>query len=254
MWKRALPWVASFLISIISSIVTWWILQSIWLASLVMLTAVLGSIACLLYLRIEEIAKTINEIKTYPRPLARCCMLHLAGFSQVFEEAYESLDLSIQHASRSFKFLGVCFGAFIFGPTDFTELIRRKAAEEGCQFQILLLDPEDKEMVIRHAMREGTTPEAISLKIKQSIAELGSLAARCNGKLEVKLYRDIPIFRLILLDEERAFVSFYGPKHWKGIRTPQLVFTRTDRSFFIPFSAFFERMYEKSERIIPRPR
>lgn len=241
----------AFFINVVSGIVSVWILKEPALTALVVLATVLCTIIVLLFLRIEEIRKTIATSKgdSSLQP-PQCCGLHIAGFSQVFEKANQTLGLTIELMSQTYKFLGVS-GEFSIRTEefDFRDLMKRKA-REGCHFQILLLDPDANDIVERHATREGASGEVISLAIQKTIADLRALARECDGKLEVWLYRDLPVFRLVLLDDERVFVSFYGARGLMGIYAPQLVFLKTDRSFFIPFSDFYERTLHSSKRLI----
>jgi hypothetical protein len=128
--------------------------------------------------------------------------------------------------------------------------VKEKAAEKDCLFQILLLDPNAGEIVERHAREEGMDPNALKFRLHQSIAQLGSLALRCGGNLEVWLYRELPVFRLVLINDEVAYVSFYGGKGLKGVQTPQLVFSRTSQSFFIAFSKFYKELLSRSKRAV----
>jgi hypothetical protein len=249
MWKRATPWIVSFGIGIASSVVSYWVLQNTWLTALIMLATILGTITVLLYLRIEEISKALANLReVLPLQLPQCCGLHMAGFSQVFEKANQSLGLTIELTSHSYKFLGVS-AQFVLRTHNFGEMVKRKA-QEGCHFQIVLLNPNADEIVERHAAQEGTTKETVALEIQQSIAQLKALAPECNEKLEVWLYRNWPVFRLVMVDDERAFVNFYGAKGMMGVQTPQLVFLKTDRSFFIPFSNFYKKVLCGSTRLI----
>ena len=250
MWKRATPWIVSFGIGIASSVVSYWVLQNPWLTALIMLATILGTITVLLYVRIEEISKILANLREgLPLQFPQCCGLHMAGFSQVFEKANQSASLTIELASHIYKFLGVS-GQFVVKTDNFRELVKQKAQQEKCHFQILLLNPDADEIVEQHAVQERYPKEAVSFDIRQSIALLRALATECDGKLEVWLYRDLPVFRLILVDEERAFVNFYGAKGMMGVHTPQLVFLKTDQSFFIPFSKFYEKVLRGSTRLI----
>jgi hypothetical protein len=241
----------AFFINVVSGIVSVWILKEPTLTALVVLATALCTTIVLLFLRIEEIRKTIaaSGDEFSPQP-PQCCGLHTAGFSQVFERANQTLGLMIELVSQSYKFLGVS-GEFSIRTEefDFRDLMKRKA-REGCRFQILLLDPDASDIVERHGTREGASGEATSHAIQKTIADLRALARECDGNLEVWLYRDLPVFRLVLLDGERAFVSFYGAKGLMGVHAPQLVFVKTDRSFFLPFSDFYERTLHTSKRLI----
>lgn len=208
--------VVAFVSNIGAGIVTFFVLEDPLLTGLVVLITVLCTIFALLFLRVDQIRKTVMELKEESslRP-PECCGLHIAGFSQVFEKANQSLRLTVELASRSYKFLGVS-AQFVLGTQDFRELVRRKTQQEGCHFQILLLNPDSEEILERHATLEGSTKEAVSFDIRHSIASLRQLAKECNGKLEVWLYRDLPLFRLVLVDDERVFVNFYGAKGQMG--------------------------------------
>jgi len=92
--------------------------------------------------------------------------------------------------------------------------------------------------------------DALLYEIQQSIADLKTLAEQCDGKLEVWTYANPPLFRLVLINNERVFVNFYGAKEHMGVDTPQLVFLKSDVSFFIPFLGLYERMLAGSTRVV----
>lgn len=250
MGKQFTTWIVPFVIGIISSIVAGWLLNNIWIMTSLMLVTFLSLIAMMIYKRTEVINKVIAQIKDSSfSPPPQCCGLHLAGFSQVYENADQSRSLSIDLVSKNYKFLGV--SAFhVLKTHGFKNTVIRKTKEQNCNFQIVLLDPDMDEVIEKHANKEGSTKEAISLQIKTCIAELRTLAAFCSEKLEVWTYQQLPIFRLVIVDEERIFVNFYGIDEEIGPYSPQLVFLKTDRSFYIAFSRLYQNILSSAKRVI----
>ena len=243
--------IIAFVINIASGIVSFWILKNPVFVALFVLATVLSTIILLLFLRIKRICKAVVALEHAGSQSLQCCGLHLAGFSQVYIDAKNTRRLTFDLASRSYNFLGVS-GEFVAGSEakELREMMKQKARQEGCCFQLVLLDPDADDIVERHARQEGSSKEAVSLEIRQTIAHLKAIAEECSGKLEVWLHHELPIFRLVLVDNERAFVSFYGARGALGIDTPQLVFHKTDCSFFVPFSNAYEETLRRSKRLI----
>lgn len=250
MQKQVVRLIISLVVNVVGGIVAFFLLKDPLLTGLVVLATVLCTVIVLLFWRVEEISRTVTDFKesSSPRP-PPCCGLHLAGVSQVFEKASESLNLTVENVSNNYRFLGVT-AQFVLDIENFKELITQKTIEKGCRFQMLLLDPDAEETIALYSRGMRMGPEALTFRLRQSVAELKALAGQCDGKLEVWLYHDLPIFRLVLVDDERMYVSFYGAKGIMGVHTPQFVFLKTDQSFFIPFSNFYEETLRRSNRLI----
>lgn len=243
--------ITAFVINITSGIVLFWILKDPVFVAKIVLATVLCTIILLIFLRIEKIRKAVVAIENAHSQSLQCCGLHSAGFSQVYIDAKDTRRLTFDLASHSYNFLGVS-GEFVAGSEakELREIMKQKARQGKCRFQLILLDPDKDEIVERHATQEGSSKKAVSLEIRRTIEHLKAIAKECNGNLEVWLHHELPIFRLVLVDDERAFVSFYGARGALGIETPQLVFHKTDRSFFVPFSNTYEETLRRSKRLI----
>lgn len=243
--------IIAFVINIASGIVSFWILKDPVFVALIVLASVLCTIILLLFLRIEKIRKAVVAIEHAGSQSLQCCGLHSAGFSQVYIDAKNTRRLTFDLASHSYHFLGVS-GEFVAGSEakELREMMKQKAQQGGCRFQLILLDPDADEIVERHATQEGSSKEAVTFEIRQTIEHLKVIAKECGGNLEVWLHHELPIFRLVLVDDERAFISFYGARGALGVDTPQLVFHKTDRSFFIPFSNTYKETLRRSKRLI----
>lgn len=262
-------WIISIVIGIITSIVATLITQNIWLMTSIMLATFLCIIAVLLYRQIETIDKNSDETKElitvktleisksidrfYNSPCSlppQCCELINAGFYKVADDVYKSVGMNLENITKSYKFLGVS-AEFLLQEKNFRSIVKQKTTKEDCRFQILLLDPDAKELVEKHRITEGfyKNPEAMILRLKHSIAEFKDLANECDGKVEIRLYRERPVFRLILIDDKLAFINFYGAKDMTGVQTPQIVFVKTEQSFFIAFNKFYNRILSESKTI-----
>lgn len=112
------------------------------------------------------------------------------------------------------------------------------------------MDPDAKELVERHRKTEGfyKNTEALSLRLKYSITEFADIARECDGKLEIRLYRDLPIFRSVIVDDLLVFINFYGAKNMTGVNTPQIAFLKTEQSYFIAFNKYYDRVLAESKQ------
>jgi hypothetical protein len=107
MQKRTTELVIALIINVVAGIVTFFFLQDLWMTGLILLVTVLSTVVVLLFLRVEEISQAVNDLRENPpfQP-PPCCGLHLAGFSQVFEQASESLNLTIEGVPSNYREYG----------------------------------------------------------------------------------------------------------------------------------------------------
>lgn len=175
------------------------------------------------------------------------CGLFEAGFCKVSEDQAKPFGTNLENVSKSYKFLGVS-AEFLLQEKNFWKIVQQKTLQEDCYFQIILLDPDAKELVERHRKTEGfyQSTEALSHRLKTSITEIASFVRECDGKLQIRLYRELPIFRLAIVDDLYAFINFYGAKNLTGVQTPQIAFLKTEKSYFIAFKKYYDQIFAES--------
>lgn len=108
MWKRAWAWIAVCVSNVVATFVVYGITMNIWLSVLIGCCGGFCLLCGLLYCRTEKIHRTLTNLdKPSSLQPPQCCALHRAGFSQVFEKASQSLELTLELASTRYSFLGV---------------------------------------------------------------------------------------------------------------------------------------------------
>ena len=102
-----------------------------------------------------------------------------------------------------------------------TEKGSRLERERAGHFQLLLLDPDCSEIIAERADATRTDVEVYRMQILRSIQYMKSYI-RESRNIELRLYRQIPQWKLFLCDNE-AFVQFYSSGK-TGLQSPLYVF------------------------------
>ena len=162
------------------------------------------------------------------------------GLVAIYESAHETRSSTLEEATRNFWFMGVSV-QYICSADAFREIIRKR---QGCQYRFLLLNPDSE--YVEDLEREGMAKEVIASYIRVSIGDLMDMRERFNPNIEVKLYSELPTFRIIITNRKKCYVGFYSTT--QGIFAPQMVFEEaaSEMSFYIPFHSLFEQYWEKA--------
>jgi len=231
--KSIIPGVITFCVGTISSIVANFVYGNPIVTISVMAATCFAVIAILAH--VYSIRKN---------PCIPCCGLETIGLQKVYPSAKDSIEDTIRIPSKSFRFLGVS-AEFVVNSKEFKEVVKKKVSQENCYFEFLLLSPDAKTPIRKHADSEGITEDGLRKRIQAYNSDLQQLASDLQGRIEVRFYEGLPIFRLVIVDDEICYVSYYGTKGRKGVNTPQLVFRKTDYSIYNAFLNYYEK--EKSK-------
>jgi len=174
-----------------------------------------------------------------------CCGLGTIGLLKVFPFAKESIEDTLRMPSKSFRFLGVS-AEFVVNSERFKEVVKKKTSQEDCRFEFLLLSPNAATSIKKHATSEGISEDGLRNRIEAFKSDLKELAGDCQEKIEARFYDGLPIFRLVFVDDDICYVSYYGAKGKKGIDTPQLLLRKTDNSLYNAFFNYYTELRSKS--------
>lgn len=163
------------------------------------------------------------------------------GLVAIYKSGFETRRSTLEEATRSFWFMGLS-AQYVCSVDEFREIIRTR---RGCQYRFLLLNP-DSEYVEEIEHREDMGKKTLASYIRASIEDLMDIHERSNPNIEVKLYTELPTFRIIITNRKRCYIGFYSTT--QGIRAPQMVFEEAtgEMSFYIPFSSLFDQYWEKA--------
>lgn len=115
--------------------------------------------------------------------------------------------------------------------------------------QLLLFDWNSPQFAakMREERRETDTLIDIARRKARDIANnFISIADGHKLNLEIKLYEEHPVWRMMITDESRAFVGYYPPGK-RGYEGPMFVFEADDPSgLFYPASHYFDLVWARS--------
>lgn len=235
-------YVGALVISVIGGVVVVWIQDKPWLGIVVAagILVVLLSVVGVMRIRSTTagILATLDDLKRD----AHCCKLRVAGVYGAYGRAGQSHVIALKRAKTSLKFVGVCAAHILENPR-FRRLLDDRL-RGNFSVQILILDPNAAQAIRSHAVREGSQIDRLKERIAWSVGELRDLRNTHGAeKVKVYLYDCLPPYRVLLIDDYLAYVSFYGVKGEKGVDAPQLVFVNTERSLFAPFFQYYTNTF-----------
>lgn len=174
-----------------------------------------------------------------------CCGIETIGLLKVFPFAKKSIKETLQTPSKSFRFLGVS-AEFVVNSDIFKKVVKKKITQEDCRFEFLLLSPNATTALRQHAASEGVPEGELRDRIKLFSTVLQVFGSNCRNNIDAFFYEELPIFRLVFVDDDICYVSYYGAKGKKGIDTPQLMLRKTNDSLYNAFSNYYTELRAKS--------
>ncbi|HBZ02163.1 MAG TPA: hypothetical protein DEO84_12675, partial [candidate division Zixibacteria bacterium] len=122
-----------------------------------------------------------------------------------FGRAPSTMEI-IKNARNSIEYLGISARTFI--NSEIIEEVLENKIREGIELKVLILKPDSKYLSIK-AIDQGDDPEAWKCDINASLKRMSKL---CTGagtrKVSVRIYDALPIWRGILIDSRRGFITF----------------------------------------------
>jgi Domain of unknown function (DUF5919) len=147
----------------------------------------------------------------------------------------------IAKARISVKYLGIS-GRTFFESDDAENLIREKI-RSGVSFQFLFMDPASAHVASK-ARAEGDDPEAWKHDIRASMARVNRVRSEPGAEtgVEMKTYDAMPLWRLLFVDDQAAYVTYY-PRGFRGKHCPIFEVESKDISFYDPLHDFFRYLW-----------
>jgi hypothetical protein len=154
-------------------------------------------------------------------------------------------------AKKNVKFMTIS-GRSIFSG-DVEDVLKGRGKE--FKLQILLYDwmADDFDDKMK-AERRTTVPEIerARRKAKEIAREFCDLGTHCDLKLQIKLYKEYPIWRMLIVDEQIAYVGYY-PLNKRGYEGPMFVFKKENElSLFYPTNDYFDWIWKNSGDILTK--
>jgi hypothetical protein len=130
-------------------------------------------------------------------------------------------------------------GIFALKDSLFWKYLPEKSAQQA-RLRILLLSPRSRFVEMR-ARELGESVESSRKGIELAINQLLKVKKQHNLNLEIRVYDELPVFRLFLMDEMGFISGFLDRRH--GHDSPMILVKRNEFSFFDLFDRFFETVW-----------
>ena len=141
-------------------------------------------------------------------------------------------------AKKAVDFCGITAGGSV-GTDSFRDALR---AAKNIRFQFLLLDPESLAFQKR-AEEEEEPPEAWKLTLSASLHRLQAYREKIGVDISVKVTSTYPTWRLMIVDDEKAYVNSYLPGK-RGTESTQFVIPADLPELVNGFRSYFSSLWE----------
>jgi hypothetical protein len=118
---------------------------------------------------------------------------------------------------------------------------------------MLLCDPDNEEL-IRMARQAGRGEDEYQQTVKESLSKIATLRTKREKNIKVRFYKELPLFRLMFIDNSLCLASHYVFGEGDGSQLPQLHVRKTIGSqrdnelLYYPFQSYFEYMWKNAQR------
>lgn len=152
-----------------------------------------------------------------------------------------TLGKAIRNARKEVDFMGIAAKRSV----GEDELKRVLAARVGTTFRLrfLLLNPDSPAFIAR-AVEEHESPDTWRLELAATIDRLRRYRAAYQLDIQVKLSSSFPVWRLILIDDEQAWINVFLPEH-RGTESPQHKFDAVLPDMAYGFARMFQAAWEE---------
>ncbi len=161
------------------------------------------------------------------------------GVTRIIDHTEDTIKSSLMQAKRRFRWLGLSAFNVVHNNQDVME------AKKDVEYSFKILSPDDVFLQNRVDDYYGNVRGKIDSKklIDLSNELIGRVSSTLNTKVVTDYHHQMPSFRLILVDDTYAYVSFYE-RGVDALRSFQLELTEDDRVEY-PLKRWFDAYYEK---------
>jgi hypothetical protein len=168
-------------------------------------------------------------------------------------ETHFNLKKQLSCCEKSLYFMGL--SARIILTAEAGKVITKAFAKNNhLSLKFLLFDPREKAKGRQKAL-DGTGDEnnwdnLWKNLILSSIGELSVLKKNHrNSNIEVRIYKDFPIFRFLIVDDSTIYMNYYG-KGFAPSEIPNLMIKKNRDGFYQAIEKYFECLWNSSEIIL----
>lgn len=161
---------------------------------------------------------------------------------------------ALRLCTNQLDFLGIGAWKLTTNP-EFENAIRR-CNRPNIPIRFLLTKP-DNPLLAAAAIQKGVGSQEYQRRVTESLRILATLKEEKELNIEVRFYpkekkRDLPLFRLMFINNSILLFSYHVFGEGDGTQTPQLHLERFQEkrdvdSFYYPFRVYFDRLWDDSQ-------
>lgn len=144
------------------------------------------------------------------------------GIKTVWDASSHKFSLvdQMKNSKKSFCFMGVS-ARTILDPQVEKLIIEKLLSKNDYVIKFLVFDYQETEKLKRRALEEtgeeSTANEWSDLmrSIIQMLLRIKNRLGQNGGeRLQIKVYKSFPVFRMLIIDDEKILLNYYAPKHF----------------------------------------
>jgi hypothetical protein len=195
-------------------------------------------------------ARLTRELKNAKRASDLWARAERLGIRDVAGRTGDTIGKTLDEADREFDFMGVSAQFVVSNPAFERRLGAVKNRDIHCRLLLLKPDP-NSEAVKKHAAREGRQASDIVRHTLTSLGDLREFEQREGVTMEVRLYEELPKFRMVFVDRGTLYLSFYLSGERTAFELPQLIIHKPRPGQRTAFEAFENYWNERWDTAIP---
>lgn len=174
-----------------------------------------------------------------------------------------STKVFMQKANQEVCFVGIAASKWINEEEEFENMIRRICGHQSGKIRFLLLSPDSD---AAHRLNVASRKEgelSIQDKINNSLKRITEIVDKLDNEaaninyaqnFKIKLYSQMPVYRLTLIDHSSAYFSFYRLNN-DGKKLKQLqiqsekIHSKQSNNIYNALAEYFENIWESTESV-----
>lgn len=204
----------------------------------------------------ELLSGTREELSNAQKKASYCCVLDQStpfcplGVTAINPHMETTITSSIQEAHRSFKWLGLSAFNVLHNNKQFF------AQKKEIDFEFVTANPGNSRLANEVDRFYGDVKGTLGARklIAESNALLADFADNVNPSIRVLHHNQMPTFRIILIDDRKAYISFYerGIDALKSVQLEIIDNPEAPYPIFKWFTMFYQKFLITEQLIAPK--